>query len=44
MKLYDNVKPKHGLIPIHTDAPEMFKEIIPGGNVILLKDGEEFCL
>jgi ribonuclease J len=43
-KLYETIKPKHGLIPIHTDAPKMFAELIPDGNVLLLNDGEAFCL
>ena len=43
-KLYYTVKPECGLIPIHTDAPEMFMELIPDGTFILLDDGETFCL
>jgi ribonuclease J len=38
--LYAAVKPKNGLIPIHTDAPERFERLIPDGTVILLHDGE----
>lgn len=43
-KLFETVKPKHGLIPIHTDAPEKFKEIIPSEKIIFLSDGESFEL
>jgi ribonuclease J len=42
--LYTAVKPKNGLIPIHTDAPERFEKINPDGTVILLKDGEGYKL
>jgi len=42
--LCEAVKPKRGLIPIHTEAPEIFEGLIPGGCVILLDDGEEFSL
>jgi len=38
-KLYEAVNPKQGLIPIHTDSPEMFKSIIPHGDIIILEDG-----
>ena len=38
--LYDMVNPRYGLIPIHTDAPEKFADIVPEGKLILLKDGE----
>ena len=43
-KLYEAVNPKQGLIPIHTDSPEMFKELIPNGIVILLDDGKELLI
>jgi ribonuclease J len=43
-RLYETVKPKRGLIPIHTDAPDLFRELVPEGNIILLQDGEEFGL
>jgi ribonuclease BN (tRNA processing enzyme) len=37
--LFDTVKPKCGIIPIHTEAPEKFKDLFPNHNIILLKDG-----
>jgi len=40
--LFDTVKPKCGIIPIHTEAPEKFKELFKGHNIILLKDGHIF--
>jgi len=43
-KLYEAVNPKQGLIPIHTDSPEMFKELIPNGIVILLDDGKKLLI
>ena len=39
-RLYETVQPHHGLIPIHTDAPEMFREIVPVEKLILLADRE----
>jgi ribonuclease J len=43
--LFDTVKPKCGIIPIHTEAPEKFKELFVGHNIILLQDGHTFdCL
>jgi len=39
-KLRDTVKPKCGFIPIHTDAPEKFQELMPEGTIIILNDGE----
>jgi ribonuclease J len=39
---FDTVKPKHGIIPIHTEAPEKFKELFIGHNIILLQDGHVF--
>jgi len=39
---FDTVKPKCGIIPIHTEAPEKFKELFIGHNIILLKDGNVF--
>jgi ribonuclease J len=40
--LFDTVKPKCGIIPIHTEAPEKFKEYFTGHNIILLQDGNVF--
>jgi ribonuclease J len=40
--LFDTVKPKYGIIPIHTEAPEKFKELFKGHNIILLQDGIVF--
>ncbi|MCL1904391.1 MAG: hypothetical protein FWF94_08230 [Oscillospiraceae bacterium] len=43
-KLYETVKPTCGLIPIHTDSPELFEELIPDGKIIILDDGEQYML
>jgi ribonuclease J len=43
-KLYETVKPTYELIPLHTEAPEAFREIIPGGKIHLLNDGERLLL
>ena len=40
--LFDTVKPKCGIIPIHTEAPEKFKELFIGHNIILIQDGHVF--
>jgi len=39
---FNTVKPKCGIIPIHTEAPEKFKELFMGHNIILLQDGNVF--
>jgi len=39
-EIYDIVKPKKGLIPMHSEKPEVFKSIVGEENVILLDDGE----
>jgi ribonuclease J len=41
-RVYDAVKPKRGLIPIHTDAPEQFRAFVPEDSLIFLEDGVEF--
>jgi ribonuclease J len=43
-KLFDIVNPKRGLIPIHTDAPEKFREIFPEEKLFIKNDREHFCL
>ena len=40
--LFETVKPKCGIIPIHTEAPEKFKLLFPDHNIILLQDGHVF--
>jgi len=40
--LFKTVNPKCGIIPIHTEAPEKFKEIFSENKIILLKDGLVF--
>jgi ribonuclease J len=37
--LFNTVKPKCGIIPIHTEAPGKFKKLFTGHNIILLQDG-----
>jgi ribonuclease J len=41
-KLFDIINPKCGVIPIHTDAPEKFHDIVPENMLYLLRDGEIF--
>jgi ribonuclease J len=43
-RLYETVNPKRGLIPIHSEAPERFRGLLPDGNVICLEDGEVMTL
>lgn len=43
-KLYKTVEPKCGLIPIHTDAPEKFRDIVSAEMLISLNDGETLML
>lgn len=38
--VFETVKPKCGIIPIHTEAPKKFQELFYEQNIILLKDGE----
>jgi len=40
--LFNTVKPKCGIIPIHTEAPEKFKDLFIRHNIILLQDGRVF--
>lgn len=41
--VFETVKPNGGIIPIHTEAPEKFKELFHEQiNIILLQDGDEF--
>jgi ribonuclease J len=39
-RLYETVMPKTGLIPIHGETPERFLDLLPNGNIIVLKDRE----
>jgi hypothetical protein len=41
-RLCDTVRPKCGVIPMHTDSPKALRDVVPGGNIILLQDGEKF--
>ena len=43
-KVGETVDPRKGIIPIHSEMPERFKELFPGHNVILLADGEMLTL
>ena len=40
--VFETVKPKCGIIPIHTDAPEKFNDLFPDQKIILLRDGHVF--
>lgn len=44
VELYNTVKPKKGLIPIHGEMPEKFAELLPIDKLVLLNDGEELLL
>ena len=39
-EVFDTVKPKRGIIPIHTEAPEKFRDLFPEHSIISLQDGE----
>lgn len=42
-RVFETVKPKGGIIPIHTDRPEKFKKVFQlQYTIILLQDGEAF--
>jgi ribonuclease J len=43
-QLYEVVKPKIGVIPIHGNEPERFRKLIPDGRIILLNDGEKYTV
>jgi mRNA degradation ribonuclease J1/J2 len=40
--VFETVNPKYGIIPIHTENPEKFKESFPEQHIISLQDGEKF--
>jgi len=40
--VFETVKPKFGIIPIHTENPEKFIELFPEQNIIYLRDREVF--
>jgi ribonuclease J len=43
--LFDTIKPRVGIIPIHTEAPQKFEKLFVGHNIILLQDSQIFdCL
>lgn len=37
---YHALRPKAGLLPIHGEAPEKLRELLPDGALLLLQDGE----
>lgn len=43
-KIGDVVAPRKGIIPIHSEAPEKFKELFPDYNIVLPVDGQEITL
>jgi ribonuclease J len=43
-KVYALTAPRKGVIPIHTEHPELFQEILPGGKVVPLPDGQSLDL
>ena len=42
--VYDTVKPKKGLVPMHTETPEAFRKIIPKEKIIIIEDGEALSI
>jgi len=40
--VFETVNPKCGIIPIHTEAPDKFKELFHEQNIISLQDGDVF--
>jgi ribonuclease J len=36
--------PRRGVIPIHTEHPELFQEVLPDAKVVLLPDGQSLNL
>ncbi len=43
-RVYECVKPKRGLIPIHTEAPEVFRKFVQEDRLVLLNDGDVFSI
>lgn len=43
-EVFNTVKPACGVIPIHSEQPEKFQEILPDANVQLLTDGKTMTL
>ncbi len=43
-RVYECVNPKRGLIPIHTEAPEVFREFVQEDRLVLLNDGDVFSI
>jgi len=43
-RLFETVNPKKGLIPIHSEKPQSFKDFIPEDKLYFLKDRKEFSL
>lgn len=39
-EVFEAIAPKEGIIPIHTESPELFKQAFPRQKIILAKDGE----
>lgn len=40
--VFDTVKPKRGIIPMHTEAPDKFKELFHEKTILSLRDGDVF--
>lgn len=43
-RVYEGVRPRRGVIPMHTENPEGFQRIIPAEKLRFLRDGETFLL
>ena len=39
-QIMDILRPRKGILPIHTEAPQRFRELFPQYHVSLLSDGE----
>jgi ribonuclease J len=42
--VFKTINPKGGIIPIHTENPEKFKELFSEHNIISLQDGEVYAV
>ena len=43
-KVYERVQPRQGVIPMHSEAPEQFKDLVPENRLVFLQDGQAFKL
>lgn len=43
-KVYELVQPRQGVIPMHSEAPEQFKDLVPENRLVFLQDGQALKL